>query len=57
MLTVPRALISETIEIIAVLAGRGAERRLVDLAHVEGLDPQGDYRLTSLSTLVNGDVP
>jgi P-type conjugative transfer ATPase TrbB len=57
VLTVPRALIAETIEIIAVIAGRGAERRLIDLARVEGLDPQGDYRLTSLSTFVTGDVP
>jgi type IV secretion system protein TrbB len=57
VVTVPRALISETIEIIAVLNGRGAERRLADLARVEGLDSQGDYRLTPLSTLVAGDVP
>jgi type IV secretion system protein VirB11 len=57
VVTVPRALIAETIEIIAVLAGRGADRRLADLARVEGLGPQGDYRLASLSTLVTGDVP
>ncbi len=57
VVTVPRALISETIEIIAVLNGRGAERRLADLARVEGLDSQGDYRLTPLSTPVPGDAP
>jgi type IV secretion system protein TrbB len=57
VVTVPRALISETIEIIAVLNGRGAERRLADLARVEGLDSQGDYRLTPLSTPASGDVP
>ncbi len=56
VVTVPRALISETIEIIAVLSGRGAERRLADLARVEGLDSQGDYRLTPLSTPVPGDA-
>ena len=56
VVTVPRALISETIEIIAVLNGRGAERRLADLARVEGLDSQGDYRLTPLSTPVPGDA-
>ena len=47
MITVPRALIAETIQIIAVLAGRGAERRLVELAGVKGLSPDGDYVLFS----------
>jgi type IV secretion system protein VirB11 len=43
--TVPRALIAETIDIVAVLSGRGAERRLAEVAHVDGLDPvTGDYR-------------
>jgi type IV secretion system protein TrbB len=46
VVTVPRALIAETINLIAVLAGRGAHRRLVELAAVEGLDRKGDYRLT-----------
>jgi type IV secretion system protein VirB11 len=45
VVTVPRALIAETIDLIAVLAGRGAERRLAELARVEGLEPSGDYRL------------
>lgn len=45
VVTVPRALIAETIDVIAVLAGRGADRRLVEIALVEGLDPAtGDYR-------------
>src|SRR5262249_55053506 len=45
VVTVPRALIAETIDVIAVLAGRGADRRLVEIALVEGLDPTtGDYR-------------
>jgi type IV secretion system protein VirB11 len=48
VVTVPRALIAETIELIAVLAGRGAERRLVELAVVAGLDARtGDYRIVS----------
>jgi Flp pilus assembly CpaF family ATPase len=42
VITVPRALIAETIDLIAVLAGRGAERRLVELAVVDGLG-DGDY--------------
>ncbi|MBZ9699058.1 P-type conjugative transfer ATPase TrbB [Mesorhizobium sp. CO1-1-9] len=46
VVTVPRALIAETIDIIAVLAGRGSARRLVEIALVEGLDPAtGDYRI------------
>ncbi len=45
VVTVPRALIAETIDIVAVLSGRGAERRLAEIAHVDGLDPAtGDYR-------------
>src|ERR1700729_1521719 len=47
VVTVPRALIAETIDLIAVLAGRGAERRLSELAQVSGLGPDGDYRLIS----------
>jgi type IV secretion system protein VirB11 len=46
VVTVPRALIAETIDLIAVLAGRGAARRLAELATVEGLGPNGDYVLT-----------
>ena len=42
----PRALIAETIDLIAVLAGRGNGRRLAELARVHGLGPDGDYLLT-----------
>ena len=47
VVTVPRALISETINIIAVLSGRGSERRLKELVQVHGLDANGEYRLTN----------
>lgn len=46
VITVPRALIAETIDLIAVLSGRGAARRLVELARVEGIGIQGDYIVT-----------
>ncbi len=46
VVTVPRALIAETIDLIAVLSGRGASRRLVELARVEGLGPDSDYLVT-----------
>jgi type IV secretion system protein TrbB len=45
VVTVPRALIAETIQFIAVLAGRGPDRRLAELACVEGLGSDGDYLL------------
>ncbi len=47
VVTVPRALIAETIDVIAVLSGRGSARRLAELAAVRGLAPEGDYILTS----------
>jgi hypothetical protein len=37
VVTVPRALIAETIDLVAVLSGRGSARRLAELARVEGL--------------------
>ncbi len=52
VVTVPRALIAETIDLIAVLEGRGRARRLVELARVQGLTPSGDYVLEP-----QGDLP
>jgi type IV secretion system protein VirB11 len=43
VVTVPRTLIAETIDVIAVLSGRGSDRRLSELAWVSGLGPSGDY--------------
>lgn len=57
VVTVPRAMIAETIDLIAVLSGRGAERRLSELARVTGLTPSGDYALAPLLTLIPGDHP
>ncbi|MBN9032629.1 MAG: P-type conjugative transfer ATPase TrbB [Rhizobiales bacterium 63-7] len=50
VVTVPRALIAETIDLVAVLSGRGSSRRLSELARVEGLGPGGDYRVTPAVT-------
>lgn len=51
VVTVPRALIAETIDVIAVLSGRGTQRRLSELATVDGLDPAtGAYRIHSIDT-------
>lgn len=46
VITVPRALIAETVNLIAVLAGRGADRRVAELALVTGLGATGDYSLS-----------
>ncbi|WP_221240399.1 P-type conjugative transfer ATPase TrbB [Sphingobium boeckii] len=39
----PRRLIAEAIDRIVFIAGRGLERRIDTIAHVAGLDPQGDF--------------
>ncbi|MGC9418950.1 MAG: P-type conjugative transfer ATPase TrbB [Rhodovulum sp.] len=57
VVTVPRALIAETIDLIAVLSGRGAERRLIELARVTGLSSAGDYATEDLLTPSHGDQP
>jgi len=57
VVTVPRALIAETIDLVAVLAGRGSARRLVELASVEGLGPTGDYALSPANQDHRGDHP
>ncbi|RVM14268.1 P-type conjugative transfer ATPase TrbB [Sinorhizobium meliloti] len=45
VITVPRALIADTIDVVAVLSGRGSARRLAEIALVDGIDPvTGDYR-------------
>ncbi|KIZ41223.1 MULTISPECIES: P-type conjugative transfer ATPase TrbB [Rhodopseudomonas] len=46
VVTVPRALIAETIDVVAVLSGRGSERRITELMRVTGLGPAGDYALS-----------
>ena len=55
VVTVPRALIAETIDMIAVLSGRGAERRLAELAQVKGLGADGDYLLASIISADSGE--
>ncbi|MBS1167084.1 MAG: trbB [Proteobacteria bacterium] len=65
VVTVPRALIAETIDLVAVLSGRGAARQLAELARVKGLGPDGDYRVVpavdgasnAISTTPQGETP
>jgi len=56
VITVPRALIAETIDLLAVLSGRGSARQLSELVHVGGLTPDGDYDLTSATNLPEGSA-
>jgi P-type conjugative transfer ATPase TrbB len=53
VVTVPRALIAETVDVIIFIAGRGRTRRVQDIARVVGLAPEG-YRLSSVSTNSEG---
>ena len=47
VITVPRALIAETINVVVVLAGRGSKRRVAELAAVRELGAGGDYIIES----------
>jgi type IV secretion system protein TrbB len=49
VITVPRALIAETIDLIAVLVRDTRGRRLSELARVEGLTADGDFALGGLA--------
>ena len=57
VVTVPRALIAETINVIAVLVRDGTGRRLAELVRVEGLDAAGNYRLIPLVPPTEGECP
>ena len=49
VVTVPRQLIAEAIDLIVFIAGRGSARRIASVARMTGLDPDtGAYRLSSL---------
>ena len=54
VVTVPRALIAETIDVIAVLVRGPAGRQLTELAAVQGLDERGDYRIVPLDPSLQG---
>ncbi len=57
VVTVPRVLIAETIDLIAVLSGRGPDRHLSELARVGGLASSGEYHLDQLLPRSQGDHP
>uniref|UniRef100_UPI0035CC03DB P-type conjugative transfer ATPase TrbB n=1 Tax=uncultured Sphingomonas sp. TaxID=158754 RepID=UPI0035CC03DB len=49
VVTVPRRLIADAIDMIVFIAGRGTGRRVETLARVAGLDPDGGYAVLALS--------
>ncbi|MBT2188434.1 P-type conjugative transfer ATPase TrbB [Sphingobium nicotianae] len=51
VVTVPRQLIAEAIDIIVFIAGRGTSRRIETIASVTGLDAHGAYALADTSPL------
>ena len=51
VVTVPRHLIAEAIDVIVFLKGRGSGRRVETVAALEGLDANGDYRLAAPAPL------
>lgn len=57
VVTVPRRLIAEAIDLIVFIAGRGAARRIATIARVEGVTPSGDYALTEIPIQPEGEVP
>lgn len=49
VVTVPRRLVAEAIDLIVFIAGRGTARRIETIACVAGLDPDGGYAVVDLS--------
>lgn len=47
VVTAPRALIADTIDLVAVLVRDGHGRRLAELTRVDGLDARGEFSITS----------
>jgi type IV secretion system protein VirB11 len=49
VVTVPRRLVAEAIDMIVFIAGRGTARRIETIARVAGLDPDGGYAVIDLT--------
>ena len=48
VVTVPRRLIADAIDLIVFISGRGLQRRVASIARVAGVDPDGGYGLVEL---------
>jgi len=49
VVSVPRPLIADAIDLVVFIAGRGLARRVETIARVAGLDPDGDYALVDVT--------
>ncbi|MET3591815.1 type IV secretion system protein VirB11 [Mesorhizobium shonense] len=49
VVTVPRRLIADAVDLIVFIVGRGSSRRIDAIAEVTGLDGTGDYAVTPLT--------
>jgi len=49
VVSVPRRLIAEAIDMVVFIAGRGPARRIETLARLAGLDPAGEYSLIDIT--------
>jgi len=56
VVTVPRRLIAEAIDMIVFIAGRGTGRRVETIARVVGLDPDGGYAFLDLTPQSTGQL-
>jgi P-type conjugative transfer ATPase TrbB len=50
VVSVPRRLIAEAIDLVIFIQGRGIARRVETIAEVTGLDANGDYAMTDLAS-------
>ncbi len=57
VVTVPRRLIAEAIDLIVFISGRGTQRRIASIARLTGVDPDGGYGLVDIqpADLTQGD--
>ncbi|GLS33452.1 type IV secretion system protein VirB11 [Mesorhizobium albiziae] len=49
VVTVPRRLIADAVDLIVFISGRGTARRIETIAQVTGIDGNGDYAVTDLT--------
>lgn len=50
VVTVPRRLIADAIDMVVFISGRGSARRVDTIARITGLDPDGGYAVIDLSS-------
>jgi len=57
VVTVPRRLIAEAVDLIVFISGRGLQRRIASIVRLTGVDPDGGYGLVDIlpASLLQGD--